>query len=74
MTQAAQQQAQVIGVRTLLEFVAWLICSSGPGSSANAPKGKQAAQPGINSRRNATFLTEELSDVGVAVRRMQVSS
>lgn len=74
VAQAAQQQAQVIGVRTLLEFVAWLVCSSGPGSAANAPKGKQAAQPGTSSRRGTLFLTEELSDVGIAVRRMQVSS
>ena len=74
VTQAAQQQAQVIGVRTLLEFVAWLVCSSSPRGGVPAVASKQAAQAGMNSRRGAVFLTEELSDVGIAVRRMQVST
>lgn len=73
VAQAAVQQPQVIGVRTLLEFVAWLVCSSGQAGSPGVQKGKQATQLGMNSRQGAVFLTEELSDVGVAVRRLQVS-
>ena len=74
MAQAAVQQPQVIGVRTLLEFVAWLVCSTGQVGAMGAQKGKQATQIGMHSRQGAGFLTEELSDVGVAVRRLQVST
>ena len=73
MAQAAVQQPQVIGVRTLLEFVAWLVCSSGQVSVMGAQKGKHATQLGMNSRQGVVFLTEELSDVGIAVRRLQVN-
>lgn len=73
VAQAAQQQPQVIGVRTLLEFVAWLVCFPGQAGAMAVQKGRQVAQPGSNSRQGALFLTEELSDVGVAVRRLQVS-
>ena len=71
--QAAVQQPHVIGVRTLLEFVAWLVCSSGQAGAVGAQKGKQIGQIGMNSRQGAVFLTEELSDVGTAVRRLQVN-
>lgn len=73
VAQAVVQQPQVIGVRTLLEFVAWLVCSSGQVGGTGAQKGKQVAQLGMNSRQGAVFLTEELGDVGIAVRRLQVS-
>ena len=73
VAQAAVQQPQVIGVRTLLEFVAWLVCSSVQAGAVGAQKGKQVSQIGMNSRQGAVFLTEELSDVGIAVRRLQVS-
>ncbi|DBA90451.1 TPA: hypothetical protein ACH3X1_003718 [Trebouxia sp. C0004] len=67
------QQGQIIGVRTLLEFVAWLVCASSKDSSASTAHGKlrAAACPAGTARRGAAFLTEELSSVGVAVRRMQ---
>ncbi len=70
------QQGQIIGVRTLLEFVAWLVCASLKDSSASPAQGKlrSAAAPAGPARRGAAFLTEELSSVGVAVRRMQVSN
>ncbi len=71
------QQPQIIGVRTLLEFVAWLVCTSLPDGSATSVKAKTRSdevQSGFNSRRGAVFLTEELSAVGIAVRRMQVGS
>lgn len=74
VAQAAEQQARVIGVRTLLEFVAWLVCSSGQDGPPTVQKGKQVSQVGISSRQGAAFLTEELCDVGVAVRRLQVRS
>lgn len=74
VAQAAVQQPQVIGVRTLLEFVAWLVCSSGQTGGIGTQKGKQGIQTGMNSRQGTMFLTEELSDVGIAVRRLQVST
>ena len=74
VAQAAVQQPQVIGVRTLLEFVAWLVCSSGQAAAPGVQKGKPATQLGMNSRQGVMFLTEELSDVGIAVRRLQVST
>ena len=61
-------------MRTLLEFVAWLVCTSLQDSTGGAARGKPRAdvvQPG-STRRGAAFLTEELSSVGIAVRRMQV--
>lgn len=73
VAQAAVQQPQVIGVRTLLEFVAWLVCSSGQAGAPGVQKGKPVTQLGMNSRQGVMFLTEELSDVGIAVRRLQVS-
>ena len=75
-TLGANQQGQIIGVRTLLEFVAWLVCASLNDSSASAAQGKlrAAAAPAGPARRGAAFLTEELSSVGMAVRRMQVSN
>lgn len=72
VAQAAEQQARVIGVRTLLEFVAWLVCSSEQAGAMTVQKGKPVSQVGVSSRQGATFLTEELCDVGVAVRRLQV--
>ncbi len=75
-TPGASQQGQIIGVRTLLEFVAWLVCASLKDSSASTAQGKLRADasPAGPARRGAAFLTEELSSVGVAVRRMQVSN
>ena len=60
-------------MRTLLEFVAWLVCFPGQAGAMAVQKARQVAQPGLNSRQGELFLTEELSDVGVAVRRLQVS-
>ena len=75
-TPGVSQQGQTIGVRTLLEFVAWLVCASFKDSSASPAQGKLRgdAAPAGPARRGAAFLTEELSSVGVAVRRMQVSN
>jgi len=75
-TPGVSQQGQIIGVRTLLEFVAWLVCASLKDSSASTAHGKLRADalPAGPARRGAAFLTEELSSVGVAVRRMQVSN
>lgn len=73
VAQAVVQQPQVICVRTLLEFVAWLVCSSGQAAAPGVQKGKPATQVGMNSRQGVMFLTEELCDVGIAVRRLQVS-
>lgn len=74
-TPGVSQQGQIIGVRTLLEFVAWLVCASLKDSSASTAHSKLRADasPAGLARRGAAFLTEELSSVGVAVRRMQVS-
>lgn len=68
------QDAPVIGVRTLLEFVAWIVSTNAQDSGSKGAKGKpgEQAQPGLAGRKVATFLMEELSAVGVAVRRMQV--
>lgn len=75
-TPGVSQQVHIIGVRTLLEFVAWLVCASLKDSSASTAQGKLRgdASPAGPPRRGAAFLTEELSSVGVAVRRMQVSN
>ncbi len=65
-TPGASQQGQIIGVRTLLEFVAWLVCASLKDSSASTAQGKLRADasPAGPARRGAAFLTEELSSVG----------
>lgn len=72
MALAAEQQPRVIGVRTLLEFVAWLVSSSGQEGAVPVQKGNQASHMGVSSKQGVVFLTEELCDVGVAVRRLQV--
>ena len=64
---AVAQPAPVIGVRTLLEFVAWLV---GTALLVGSPKSR--VPPGSATRAGSAFLTEELSHVGTAVRRMQV--
>lgn len=64
------REAPVIGVRTLLEFVAWTVSTNAQDSSSKPIKGKTGDQ--LAGRKGAVFLTEELSAVGVAVRRMQV--
>ena len=73
---AVTQQAPIIGLRTLLEFVAWLVATTLQDGTITPVKGKVQAgisQPGSSNRRGAAFLTEELGSVGVAVRRMQVT-
>ncbi len=42
-TPGVSQQGQIIGVRTLLEFVAWLVCASLKDSSASTAHGKLRA-------------------------------
>lgn len=73
---ALPQEAPVIGIRTLLEFVAWLVSTSSPDSITTASKGKTGnhMQPGLATKKSVMFLMEELGAVGVAVRRMQVMS
>ena len=72
---ALPQEAPVIGVRTLLEFVAWLVSTTSQdgGSNSHKARQKEAVGPASAGRKGPLFLMDELSAVGVAVRRMQVS-
>lgn len=71
---AVPQEAPIIGVRTLLEFVAWMVSTNAQDSNSKVStiKAKEHMQPGVVGRKGAMFLMDELSAVGVAVRRMQV--
>lgn len=71
---AVPHEAPIIGVRTLLEFVAWMVSTNAQDSNSKVStiKAKEHAQPGLAGRKGAMFLMDELSAVGVAVRRMQV--
>ena len=70
---ALPQEAPVIGIRTLLEFVAWLVSTNSPDGTTAVSKGKTGSQMQA-SKKSIMFLMEELGAVGVAVRRMQVMS